>query len=113
PTTTKSSSTTTDSPTTTKSSSTTKPTPTCAEEIDENIAKSCRNFTLQVTKLAANCRGCGTWINSKIDLDHYIGNADGNFEWKRGFAYSARNITVYVNETSSEVILKANLRRID
>jgi hypothetical protein len=53
-----------------------------------------RNARLQLTVLNADCQtSAGDWQQSQLDLDHYLGNKDGVFDWRgEKFNSTAENL---------------------
>ncbi|KAI5458331.1 Cyanovirin-N [Mariannaea sp. PMI_226] len=53
----------------------------------------------------------GNWVDAEIDLNNYIGNNYGSFEWGgAGFANSAESISLSLEGQDSVPILRANLK---
>ncbi|KAF7534207.1 hypothetical protein G7054_g6426 [Neopestalotiopsis clavispora] len=56
----------------------------------------------------------GEWVDTEINLNEHIGNADGHFEWNSsGFADSAEDIYLSIEGTGPVAVLRARLRRED
>ncbi|KAG8668477.1 hypothetical protein FPOAC2_07764 [Fusarium poae] len=64
--------------------------------------------------LHANCgNGDGDEVESTLDLDYYIGNSDGAFEWGgENFSGSASDISLEM-EGDGQPILRAQLNPMD
>ncbi|KAF4962173.1 hypothetical protein FSARC_9747 [Fusarium sarcochroum] len=65
--------------------------------------------------LIANCgNGEGDYVESTLDLDYYIGNDDGSFQWGgEGFSGSASDITLSIEGDDNVPILRAWLNPMD
>ncbi|KAH7170005.1 Cyanovirin-N [Dactylonectria macrodidyma] len=60
-----------------------------------SFSQSSRNVRIEDSLLYAEClkEDNRTWVSSEINLDSYIGNINGSFEWgKQAFSLSARDI---------------------
>ncbi|RDW83507.1 hypothetical protein BP5796_04998 [Coleophoma crateriformis] len=53
----------------------------------------------------------GELVDTEIDLDRYIGNSDGRFEWEgQAFSQSAENVEFSIEGGGEVPVLRANLR---
>lgn len=59
-----------------------------------SFSESSRNIHLNGSILSAECcTADGEWTESQIDLDTYLGNINGAFEWgQENFSQSADNV---------------------
>ncbi|RDW70979.1 cyanovirin-n family protein [Coleophoma cylindrospora] len=56
----------------------------------------------------------GELVDTEIDLDRYIGNSDGRFEWEgQGFSQSAENVEFSIEGGGEVPVLRANLRNVE
>ncbi|KAL2131518.1 hypothetical protein VTI74DRAFT_4939 [Chaetomium olivicolor] len=56
----------------------------------------------------------GEGVDAEIDLNQFIGNNDGNFEWGgENFSHSAENITFSLEGGDSVPVLRAGLRNVE
>ncbi|KAH6871768.1 Cyanovirin-N [Thelonectria olida] len=52
----------------------------------------------------------GNWQDAQLDLDYYIGNIDGSFEWGgQNFSHSASNISFGFEGDDNVPVLRASL----
>ncbi|KAI8715248.1 CVNH domain-containing protein [Fusarium sp. LHS14.1] len=65
--------------------------------------------------LVAKCgNGDGEMVESRLDLDYYIGNDDGSFSWGgENFSGSAEDIELSIEGDDNVPILRAKLNPID
>lgn len=75
-----------------------------------SFSKSAQNTHVKGGHLHSTCRRInGDWNESVINLDHYIGNNNGELEWGgQNFSQSCQNITIHDGHK-----LKCEARRID
>ncbi|KAL3418426.1 CVNH domain-containing protein [Phlyctema vagabunda] len=56
----------------------------------------------------------GEHVDAEIDLDQFVGNSDGSFEWgSSGFSSSAENVSFQIEGGGQVPVLRASLRNVD
>ncbi|KAL4724742.1 hypothetical protein ACLX1H_008187 [Fusarium chlamydosporum] len=81
-----------------------------------NFHESSTNIRLEDGHiLVAECgNGEGEYVESTLDLDYYIGNNDGAFEWGgEGFSGSAEDISFDIEGADGVPVLRAMLNPVD
>lgn len=75
-----------------------------------SFSKSAQSAHLKGSHLHAQVRRVdGSWNDSKINLDHHIGNDNGHLVWgAENFSQSCQNITIHDGHK-----LKCEARRVD
>jgi hypothetical protein len=75
-----------------------------------NFSKSSRKIGISQSTLYAECqKSNGSWVESGLDLNEYLGNDNGQFQWGgKDFSKSARNLKM-----EGKGVLTGELQRVD
>merc|ERR1712137_522472 len=98
------------------SSSSFLPTNQPTETMAGNFFQTAQNIRLEDRHIlrASLQRVDGEWQDAEIDLNQFIGNEDGHFQWdSAGFSDSAEDIWFSVEGDGPVGILRAKLRTVD
>ncbi|BCR84439.1 CVNH domain-containing protein [Aspergillus chevalieri] len=56
----------------------------------------------------------GEWIDSSIDLDQFVGNDNGNFQWDgQGFSQTASNVHFAIEGDADVPVLRGDLKDLE